>query len=98
MADIFVIRDPSGHRRATQRRRSHGSMRAIVRTALTPSNQQREARMISNRSRLWWQEFSIAGVVVALASCSSGATVTTEPVEPDEPGTVRGELAVYMAD
>jgi MYXO-CTERM domain-containing protein len=54
--------------------------------------------MISNRSRLWWQEFSIAGVVVALASCSSGTPSTTEPVEVDEPGTVRGELAVYIAD
>jgi MYXO-CTERM domain-containing protein len=54
--------------------------------------------MITNRSRLWWQEFSIAGVVVALASCSSTTPGTTEVVEPDEPGTVRGELAVYIAD
>src|SRR5215471_1313059 len=54
--------------------------------------------MITNRSRLWWQEFSIAGVVVALASCSSTSPTSTEPVEVDEPGTVRGELAVYIAD
>src|SRR5260370_9366315 len=53
--------------------------------------------MISSRSQLWWQEFSIAGVFVALASCSSGSTETV-PVDNDEPGSVRGELAVYIAD
>src|SRR5262249_29007931 len=53
--------------------------------------------MISKRSRLWWQEFSIAGIVVALGSCSSGAT-QPEPAEVDEPGSVSGELAVYIAD
>ena len=53
--------------------------------------------MISNRSRLWWQEFSIAGVVVALGSCSSGAT-QPEPAEVDEPGAISGALAVYIAD
>jgi MYXO-CTERM domain-containing protein len=54
--------------------------------------------MISNRSRLWWQEFSIAGVIVALASCSAGSTPQTELSEIDEPGSVKGELAVYIAD
>jgi MYXO-CTERM domain-containing protein len=53
--------------------------------------------MISSRTQLWWQEFSIAGVFVALASCSSGSTETV-PVDSDEPGSVRGELAVYIAD
>src|SRR5258708_5679789 len=53
--------------------------------------------MISSRSQLWWQEFSIAGVFVALASCSSGSTETVA-VDNDEPGSVRGELAVYIAD
>ena len=54
--------------------------------------------MISNRSRLWWQEFSVAGVVIALVSCSAGSTSQPEIVEIDEPGSVSGELAVYVAD
>ena len=54
--------------------------------------------MISSCSQLWWQEFSIAGVVAALASCSSGSTSTTEPVEVDEPGSVRGELWMTTED
>ena len=54
--------------------------------------------MIGNRSRAWWQHFSAAGVLLALASCSSESVQRQEPVETDEPGAVQGELAVYIAD
>src|SRR5690348_17710503 len=54
--------------------------------------------MIGNRSRAWWQHFSAAGVLLALASCSSESIQRAEPVEVDEPGALQGELAVYIAD
>jgi MYXO-CTERM domain-containing protein len=53
--------------------------------------------MIASRSRIWWHQFSVAGVLVALASCSSNA-YTPEPTEEVEPGAISGELAVYIAD
>jgi hypothetical protein len=43
------------------------------------------------------EEQGFAGVVVALGSCSSGAT-QPEPAEVDEPGAISGALAVYIAD
>jgi MYXO-CTERM domain-containing protein len=54
--------------------------------------------MIATRSRTWWQHFSAAGVLVALASCSSESMPKPEPLDNDEPGGVQGELAVYIAD
>jgi MYXO-CTERM domain-containing protein len=53
--------------------------------------------MIASRSRVWWTQFSAAGVLVALASCSSNG-ITPEPIEEVEPGAVSGELSVYIAD
>src|SRR5689334_15905195 len=53
--------------------------------------------MIASRSRVWWHQFSAAGVLVALASCSSNG-FTPEPIEDVEPGAISGELAVYIAD
>src|SRR5438445_4188811 len=55
-----------------------------------------EAPMIVRRSRAWWQQFSAAGVLAALASCSSGSTLP-EPVEDNDPGSISGELVVYIA-
>jgi len=52
--------------------------------------------MIVSRSRAWWQQFSAAGVLVALASCSSGSTLP-EPIEDNDPGSISGELVVYIA-
>ena len=54
--------------------------------------------MIGNRSRAWWQHFSAAGVLLALASCSSESVQRQEPMDTDEPGAIQGELAVYIAD
>jgi len=54
--------------------------------------------MIGNRSRAWWQHFSAAGVLLALASCSSEAVQRQEPMENDEPGAIQGELSVQIAD
>ena len=54
--------------------------------------------MIANRTPTWWQHFSAAGVLVALASCSSESIAPTPPFEADEPGAVAGELNVYIAD
>jgi MYXO-CTERM domain-containing protein len=53
--------------------------------------------MIASRSRVWWHRCSAAGVLVALASCSSNS-FTPEPFEDVEPGAVSGELEVYIAD
>jgi hypothetical protein len=53
--------------------------------------------MIGRHSRLGLQQFSVAGVLAVLASCSSGSTLP-DPIENDEPGAVSGELAVYIAD
>src|SRR6266545_399369 len=53
--------------------------------------------MISSRSRTWWQQFSTAGILFALVSCS-GTGTQQDPVDFDEPGAIEGELAVYIAD
>src|SRR5438105_4353012 len=53
--------------------------------------------MVVIRTRACWQQFSIAGVLVALLSCSSGSTLP-EAVEDNEPGAISGELTVYIAD
>src|SRR5688572_14042195 len=54
--------------------------------------------MITNRTLTWWQHFSAAGVLVALASCSSESIPPSQPFEDDEPGSVAGEFNVYIAD
>jgi MYXO-CTERM domain-containing protein len=54
--------------------------------------------MIGDRSRAWWQHFSAAGVLIALASCSSESIQQQDPIDMDEPGALQGELAVYIAD
>jgi len=54
--------------------------------------------MIATRTRTWWQHFSAAGVLFALASCSSEAVAPPPIVDDDEPGALQGELAVYIAD
>jgi MYXO-CTERM domain-containing protein len=54
--------------------------------------------MIATRTRTWWQHFSAAGVLFALASCSSEAIAPQPAFEDDEPGALAGELAVYIAN
>jgi len=54
--------------------------------------------MIATRTRTWWQHFSAAGVLFALASCSSESIAPLQPVDDDEPGFVAGELTVYIAN
>src|SRR5215510_8302649 len=47
--------------------------------------------MIANHTRAWWQNFSAAGVLVCMASCSS------PPKEIEDEGAIQGELAMYVA-
>jgi MYXO-CTERM domain-containing protein len=54
--------------------------------------------MIATRTRTWWQHFSAAGVLFALASCSSEAVAPPQPFDDDEPGALAGELTVYIAN
>src|SRR5882762_6809353 len=53
--------------------------------------------MIASPSRALWQYFSAAGVLAALASCSGGSALP-DPIEENDPGSISGELAVYIAD
>jgi MYXO-CTERM domain-containing protein len=54
--------------------------------------------MIATRTRTWWQHFSAAGVLFALASCSSEAIPPAQPFDDEEPGALAGELTVYIAN
>jgi MYXO-CTERM domain-containing protein len=54
--------------------------------------------MLANRTRTWWQHFSAAGVLLAVASCSSEAIAPSQPADDDEPGGLAGELTVYIAN
>jgi MYXO-CTERM domain-containing protein len=61
-------------------------------------NLHEEDEMIATRTRTWWHHFSAAGVLFALASCSSEAIAPAQPFEDDEPGSLAGELTVYIAN
>src|SRR5215510_9911628 len=47
--------------------------------------------MIANHTRAWWQNFSAAGVLVCMASCSS------PPKEIEDEGAIQGDFAMYVA-
>jgi hypothetical protein len=54
--------------------------------------------MIANRIRMRRPRFILgAGLLFILGSCSSESTMPTGPLEIDEPGSISGELAVYIA-
>jgi hypothetical protein len=50
------------------------------------------------RTRGWHEAYSVAGVLVLLAACAGHSTGDGEIVEVDEPGSVSGKLAIYIAD
>jgi MYXO-CTERM domain-containing protein len=54
--------------------------------------------MIASHSRAFWQKISAAGVLAVLASCSGGSALPEDAVEEHDPGSISGELAVYIAD
>ena len=54
--------------------------------------------MIANRIRMRRPRFVLgAGLLFILGSCSSESVTPSEPFEIDEPGSMSGELAVYIA-
>src|SRR6185503_6546541 len=54
--------------------------------------------MIANRIRMRRPRFVLgAGLLFILGSCSSESVAPSEPFEIDEPGSMSGELAVYIA-
>jgi hypothetical protein len=54
--------------------------------------------MIANRIRMRRPRFVLgAGLLFILGSCSSESALPTDPFEMDEPGSIAGELAVYIA-
>src|SRR5262245_13360951 len=54
--------------------------------------------MIANRLRMQRPRFALgAGLLFILVSCSSESVAPLEPFEIDEPGSISGELAVYIA-
>jgi hypothetical protein len=54
--------------------------------------------MIANRIRMRRPRFVLgAGLLFILGSCSSESALPTDPFEIDEPGSMAGELAVYIA-
>jgi hypothetical protein len=48
--------------------------------------------------RGWRETCSVAGVLVALASCAGHPSGENDVGEVDEPGSVTGQLAIYVAD
>lgn len=55
--------------------------------------------MIANRIRMPRPRFVLgAGLLFILGSCSSESVAPYEPFESDEPGSLSGELTVYIAN
>ena len=59
---------------------------------------QKGAPMIGRRTPGWWGRLSSVGVLVALVSCAGRPGSDGDVSEIDEPGSLSGKLAIYIAD